>query len=65
MSTPITSAGRKKGPKFKLTPQQAEEMRIAHAHSDITVEDIALRFGVTKQTVYNTLKRLREASRDL
>jgi predicted DNA-binding protein YlxM (UPF0122 family) len=66
MSTIVTGAGRKRGPRFKLTPQQAEEVRVAHSRSDATVDEIALRYGVTKQTIYNTLKRIAEgAPRDL
>jgi predicted DNA-binding protein YlxM (UPF0122 family) len=48
-----------------LTLRQAEEIRVAHAANESTVDEIALRYGVTKQTIYNTLKRLREASRDM
>lgn len=35
-----------------------EAVRIAHQESDATVASIADRFGVTKQTIYNILKRL-------
>jgi transposase-like protein len=34
-------------------------MKLAYDEGDGTVDDIARRYGVTKQTIYNTIKRLR------
>jgi DNA invertase Pin-like site-specific DNA recombinase len=62
MSTYNTAVGRKRGPKFKLSPQQAEDVRTAHEAGETPVDEIARQFGVTKQTIYNVLRRLREAS---
>lgn len=54
---------RRPGPKPKLSRAEMEAVRIAHQESQAPVADIALRFGVTKQTIYNILKRLREDGR--
>ena len=62
MATISQFSGRKRGPRFKLTQAQAEQVKLAHESSEATVDAIALRFGVTKQTIYNVLRRLREAS---
>jgi transposase-like protein len=50
---------RKPGPTFKLSPADADAVREAHEQSEETMEDIALRYGVTRQTIYNALRRLR------
>jgi transposase len=52
---------RRPGPKYKLNRAEMEAVRIAHQESEATVAEIALRFGVTKQTIYNVLKRLEAA----
>lgn len=56
---------RKRGPKLKLTRAQMEAVRIAHAESEASMDDIAARFHVTKQTIYNVLKRLREEQAEM
>lgn len=53
-------AGRKRGPRFKLTPEQALRLKQVYDDGVATVDDIARDFSVTRQTVYNVLKRLRE-----
>jgi DNA invertase Pin-like site-specific DNA recombinase len=54
------SPGRKRGPRFKLTPEQAAQVKAAYEDGVLTVDDIARQFSVTRQTIYNVLKRLRE-----
>jgi|GEM_PF-4911107 len=51
---------RRRGARYKLTRSQAQDVRQAYETSDWTVEEIAHRFGVTKQTIYNVMARLRK-----
>ena len=50
---------RKRGPKFKLTPEQERQMTELFQTSSLPVDKIAAIFGVTRATVYNILKRAR------
>lgn len=59
MATNSQTVGRKRGPRFKLSQEQAHQVKLAHEQNVITVDEIARRFGVTRQTIYNVLKRLR------
>ena len=60
MSTYSPCMARKRGPKFKLSGDQAEAVRRKYESGVATVDDIAREAGVTKQTIYNVLRRLRE-----
>lgn len=57
------SSGRKRGPRFKINPEQAVRVKNAYDLGVATVEEIAHQFGVTRQTIYNVLRRLQEESR--
>jgi DNA invertase Pin-like site-specific DNA recombinase len=59
MATNGQVSGRKRGPRFKINPEQALQVKKAHEQNIVTVDEIARRFGVTRQTIYNVLKRLR------
>ena len=57
MSTPNDGA-RKRGRRFRLNPQEQLELKADYDRGEATVDDIATKFRVSKQTVYNILKRL-------
>ena len=50
---------RKLGPRFKLSRSQAHQVMIDYGPADSSVERLARDFGVTKQTIYNVMARLR------
>ena len=52
-------SGRKRGAQFKLSRARALEMRSAYFTSSSTVKEVAGEFGITVQTLYNILARLR------
>jgi len=60
MSTPEN--GRKRGRRFRLNPQEQQVLKADYDRGQATVDEIASKFRISKQTLYNTLKRLREAS---
>jgi len=50
---------RKRGAQFKISRARALELKRAYYTSNSTVKEIALEFGITVQTLYNILSRLR------
>lgn len=60
MSIERQSLIRKRGPRFKLSRLQAREAQLAYENSSSTVDEIARGMGVTKQTIYNVMRRLRD-----
>ena len=60
MSTTSQSQSRKRGPHFKVSRAQAEQIKIAYENSPDSLDEIARKSGVTKQTIYNVIKRLRD-----
>lgn len=62
MSTNSHSLPRKRGPRFKVNPAQAAQIDKEHRSNESTVDEIAARYGVCRQTIYNVLRRLRRSS---
>lgn len=52
---------RKRGPRFKLSAVQCDEVHRAYLANEQTVDEIASLYKVTKQTIYNVIKRIRQA----
>ena len=59
MSIISPSINRKRGPRFKVSRAQAQLVKSDYERNEKTVEEIARGLGVTKQTIYNVLSRLR------
>ncbi len=59
----MRNAYRKRGPKFKLTPEQVAELRKEMEEDQrVTVDVIADRYQVSKATLYNALARPQEGA---
>jgi hypothetical protein len=54
---------RKRGPRFKLDCTAALQMKDRYDSGEATVDEIARQYGVTKQTIYNTMARIRNEVR--
>ena len=52
---------RKRGPVYKIGVERAAELEGDYLANKLTMEQIADKFEVTKQTIYNTLRRIRKS----
>lgn len=53
---------RKRGRRFRLNPQEQQELKADYDRGEATVDEIAIKFHVSKQTLYNVLKRMAQSS---
>lgn len=57
MSTP-NDGGRKRGRRFRLNQDEQKQLKSDYDRGESTVDEIAIKFGISRQTLYNILKRL-------
>jgi predicted DNA-binding protein YlxM (UPF0122 family) len=58
MST-ANDGARKRGRRFRLNLDEQQELKADYDRGDATVDEIAIKFAVSRQTLYNILRRLR------
>ena len=54
----IPEKDRKRGRRFRLRAEEQNELKADYDRGGQTVDEIAIKFRVSKQTLYNVLKRL-------
>jgi DNA invertase Pin-like site-specific DNA recombinase len=61
MST-TQGGARKRGRRFRLNPEEQQELKDDYDRGAATVDEIAIKFRISKQTLYNVLKRLHSSA---